>query len=191
MATASSTSITVRVQAKGGKFLADDIGGSDLSRRIELDGPDDELKELADTFDDMLERLQRAFTAQQRFVGNASHELRTPVSAITGYAQLLATSWDDLSPEEQLNEIDIDLEGDPDSLKVLLNDRDVTERIRSDDVTAMSSIISSISGVSSSIETPIARSFKLAISWSTSAGKTCTPAGSVPLFLTRYSADNA
>lgn len=45
------------------------------------------------------------------------------------------------------NEIDIDLEGDPDSLKVLLNDRDVTERIRSDDVTAMSSIISSISGV--------------------------------------------
>jgi CMP/dCMP kinase len=45
------------------------------------------------------------------------------------------------------NEIDIDLEGDPDSLKVLLNGRDVTERIRSDDVTAMSSIISSNSGV--------------------------------------------
>ena len=45
------------------------------------------------------------------------------------------------------NEIEIDLEGDPDSLKVVLNGRDVTERIRSDDVTAMSSIISSISGV--------------------------------------------
>ncbi|MDG9717600.1 HAMP domain-containing sensor histidine kinase [Streptomyces sp. DH24] len=56
------------------------VAGSDLSRRIELDGPDDELKELADTFDDMLERLQRAFTAQQRFVGNASHELRTPLA---------------------------------------------------------------------------------------------------------------
>ncbi|CAM5534235.1 MULTISPECIES: sensor histidine kinase [Streptomyces] len=56
------------------------VAGSDLSRRIELDGPDDELKELADTFDDMLERLERAFTAQQRFVGNASHELRTPLA---------------------------------------------------------------------------------------------------------------
>jgi signal transduction histidine kinase len=56
------------------------VAGSDLSRRIEMDGPDDELKELADTFDEMLDRLQRAFTAQQRFVGNASHELRTPLA---------------------------------------------------------------------------------------------------------------
>ncbi|MGW1892974.1 sensor histidine kinase [Streptomyces sp. NPDC002004] len=56
------------------------VAGSDLSRRIELDGPDDELKELADTFDDMLDRLERAFSAQQRFVGNASHELRTPLA---------------------------------------------------------------------------------------------------------------
>ncbi|WP_406422449.1 ATP-binding protein [Streptomyces sp. NBC_00873] len=56
------------------------VAGTDLSRRIELDGPDDELMELADTFDDMLDRLERAFTAQQRFVGNASHELRTPLA---------------------------------------------------------------------------------------------------------------
>ncbi|GAA3637021.1 HAMP domain-containing sensor histidine kinase [Streptomyces chitinivorans] len=56
------------------------VAGSDLHRRIELDGPDDELKELADTFDQMLDRLDRAFTAQQRFVANASHELRTPLA---------------------------------------------------------------------------------------------------------------
>ncbi|RCG30702.1 HAMP domain-containing protein [Sphaerisporangium album] len=48
--------------------------------RIDLDGPDDEIKELADTFDAMLTRLGRAFDAQRRFVDNASHELRTPLA---------------------------------------------------------------------------------------------------------------
>ncbi|MFE0629018.1 sensor histidine kinase [Streptomyces sp. NPDC058864] len=56
------------------------VAGSDLSRRIKMDGPDDELKELADTFDEMLERLERSFDAQRRFVSNASHELRTPLA---------------------------------------------------------------------------------------------------------------
>ncbi|MFD3454420.1 sensor histidine kinase [Streptomyces sp. NPDC058691] len=56
------------------------VVSSDLKRRIHLDGPDDELKELADTFDEMLERLERSFDAQRRFVSNASHELRTPLA---------------------------------------------------------------------------------------------------------------
>jgi len=53
-----------------------------LHERIDLKGPADELKELADTFDAMLERLDRAFTSQQRFVADASHELRTPLAVI-------------------------------------------------------------------------------------------------------------
>lgn len=51
-----------------------------LHQRIALQGPDDEIKELADTFDAMLERLDRAFDGQRRFVANASHELRTPLA---------------------------------------------------------------------------------------------------------------
>ncbi|WP_375476247.1 sensor histidine kinase [uncultured Jatrophihabitans sp.] len=53
-----------------------------LDQRINLGGPDDELRELADTFDDMLARLDAAFDSQRLFVANASHELRTPLSVI-------------------------------------------------------------------------------------------------------------
>ena len=53
---------------------------ANLSERIGLAGPDDELKELADTFDSMLARLESAFGSQRRFVANASHELRTPLT---------------------------------------------------------------------------------------------------------------
>lgn len=52
-----------------------------LGERIGFDGADDELKELADTFDDMLARLDRAFASQRRFVANAAHELRTPLTS--------------------------------------------------------------------------------------------------------------
>src|SRR5207249_4153877 len=52
------------------------LSEEDLHERIALDGPDDELKELADTFDAMLGRLEAAFESQKRFVANASHELR-------------------------------------------------------------------------------------------------------------------
>lgn len=51
-----------------------------LAERIDLRGPDDEVKELADTFDTMVARLDRSFHGQRRFVANASHELRTPLT---------------------------------------------------------------------------------------------------------------
>ncbi|MDQ4132542.1 MAG: HAMP domain-containing histidine kinase [Actinomycetota bacterium] len=56
------------------------LSEANLHERLALQGPRDELKELADTFDGMLERLERAFESQRRFVANASHELRTPLT---------------------------------------------------------------------------------------------------------------
>jgi signal transduction histidine kinase len=53
-----------------------------LGERLALTGPKDELKELADTFDQMLERLDAAFAIQRRFVADASHELRTPLTVM-------------------------------------------------------------------------------------------------------------
>jgi signal transduction histidine kinase len=58
------------------------VSGESLTRRVDLRGPDDELHELADTFDEMLERLDSAFTSQKRFVADASHELRTPLTVL-------------------------------------------------------------------------------------------------------------
>jgi signal transduction histidine kinase len=53
-----------------------------LSQRVALTGPRDELRALADTFDDMLDRLEAAFASQRRFIANASHELRTPLTVM-------------------------------------------------------------------------------------------------------------
>jgi signal transduction histidine kinase len=59
---------------------AQHTSASNLHERLALTGPDDELKELADTFDAFLARLEGAFDAQRQFVANASHELRTPLA---------------------------------------------------------------------------------------------------------------
>ena len=58
------------------------ISQDSLHQRLALTGPDDELRELADTIDGLLARLETAFDAQRRFVANASHELRTPLARI-------------------------------------------------------------------------------------------------------------
>ena len=63
------------------------IGG--LDRRIEVGPANDELTRLAVTFNQMIERLQTAFEKQSRFVSDASHELRTPIAVIRGYADVM------------------------------------------------------------------------------------------------------
>jgi signal transduction histidine kinase len=84
---------------------ARDLSWQNLAERIRLRGPSDELKELADTFDAMLGRLEAAFTSQRRFIANASHELRTPLSIQRTIIQL---GLDSPSPQ-QLAEVRCDL----------------------------------------------------------------------------------
>jgi signal transduction histidine kinase len=59
---------------------AQEISATNLGRRLDLDGPDDELTELGRTLDDLFGRLQASFESQHQFVANASHELRTPLA---------------------------------------------------------------------------------------------------------------
>ena len=85
-----------RVLAPIGRItgVAREIQATDLSRRIRLQGPNDELKQLADTFDAMLARIDAAFAAQQQFLADASHELRNPLAIIRTNADLALTDKD-------------------------------------------------------------------------------------------------
>jgi signal transduction histidine kinase len=76
------------------------VAERNLHERIALQSPPDELKELADTFDAMLERLDRAFDSQRNFVTNASHEMRTPL-AINRTLLEVALAYGELTPELQ------------------------------------------------------------------------------------------
>ena len=79
--------------------VASEISATNLAKRINHDGPDDELKALADTFDTMIGRLEHSFAQQREFVENASHELRTPLAAIR--TNIEVTEMDpEVSPEE-------------------------------------------------------------------------------------------
>ena len=69
-----------RVSAAARRIARRGEGSLDTRTRLALDGPRDELYELAETFDEMLDRLDAAFESQRRFTGNASHELRTPLA---------------------------------------------------------------------------------------------------------------
>ena len=71
--------------------LAATLDGRDLTSRLDLTLPDDELGRLASTFDAMLDRIEAAFAQQQRFTADVAHELRTPLSIMQGQVDLALT----------------------------------------------------------------------------------------------------
>ena len=79
--------------------VAREITATDLSRRIDLGGPSDELRDLADTFDEMLGRLDESFEGQRRFVAEASHELRNPLAVLRTNLDVVMAD-PDASPED-------------------------------------------------------------------------------------------
>ncbi len=94
------------------------ISAYDLKTRLNVVDSHDELKELAETFNQMLERIHNAYELQNRFVSDASHELRTPIAVIQGYANLLQR-WGK-EEKDVLDESVAAIKNETDNMKVLV-----------------------------------------------------------------------
>lgn len=94
------------------------MSAADLGHRMVSSGPNDELKVLSDAFDDLLDRLDRSFVRQRRFVADASHELRTPFAALRSQVDVALEREPDL---EQLRTALVDIGEVLDSGTALVN----------------------------------------------------------------------
>ncbi|MEE0776554.1 MAG: HAMP domain-containing sensor histidine kinase [Bacillota bacterium] len=98
------------------------IEAKNLSTRLSVDSAQDELKGLSDAINDLLERIEESYRSQARFVSDASHELRTPISVIQGYANLL-DRWgkhDEKTLQESIDAIKNEAAGMKDLVEQLL-----------------------------------------------------------------------
>lgn len=100
--------------------VARDIQATDLSRRIDMRGPNDELHQLADTFDAMLARLDAAFESQRRFIHEASHELRNPLAVIRTNLEVVLSDPD--ANADDLREVGIVVRRTAERMSTLVDD---------------------------------------------------------------------
>jgi len=118
----SKTSKKMLLPIKNMTKTAKDISANALDTRLDVGKSHDELKELAETFNEMLDRIQTSYVRQEQFVSDASHELRTPISVVQGYANLL-NRWgkdDQAVLDEALNAIKSESENMQDLTEKLL-----------------------------------------------------------------------
>lgn len=95
------------------------ITAEDLNRRVDVPEADDEFRRLAVTFNNMFDRLEDSFEKQKRFVSDASHELRTPIAVIQGYANLI-DRWGK-SDTEVLEESIASMKSETEHMSILIN----------------------------------------------------------------------
>jgi signal transduction histidine kinase len=121
-----------------------------LSARVALKGPRDELRKLAETFDEMLGRLQATFEGQQRFIANASHELRTPLAVMRATVDVVLGNPD--STPGELRGMAADIRAEVDHAEHLIgallilarNERGLTVREQVDLATAVEDVLDSV-----------------------------------------------
>lgn len=87
---------------RGLRRVANEITNEDLTKRVPVDG-NDELANLAQTFNDMLDRIETAYTDQRTFVDDAGHELRTPITVVRGQLELLEMTDDPAERARSIN----------------------------------------------------------------------------------------
>jgi signal transduction histidine kinase len=181
-----------------------------LSARVAIHGPRDELTELAETFDDMLGRLQTAFEGQRRFIANASHELRTPLTVMRTTVDVVLANPD--STPEDLRAMATDIRSAVDRAEQLIgallllarNERGLSVREPVDLATVAEDVLDTsgfgdlrvhatlepavISGDPMLVERLIANLVDNAIRYNTAAGdiwiETCSAAGNSQLTVT-------
>jgi signal transduction histidine kinase len=116
MLVASRISAPLRRMAR----VAARVDAGDLSPRMELGGPRDEVRVLAHSFDQMLERLEAAFARQSAFVADASHELRTPLTIARGQLEVLAMT--DEPSREEIRHVELVVRTEIDRMARLVED---------------------------------------------------------------------
>ena len=146
--------------------MARQVEAGDLQQRVPVPGPHDELRELALTLNQMIARLDEAFTRQRRFVADASHELRTPVSAIRSMTDVallhektpgeyIGVLWDVNAEAERLGRLISDLLGlaRADEGQIPLERKPLRLDLIAADVAAVSMVLANEKSIRLSVET--------------------------------------